>query len=369
MSSADKPMLVLDSHCDAPSQMMRARDYTKDNPWGHVDFPKLRAGGVDASVFALYCPPGLAPDEATRYTLDMLAHLYDQLDNAEGEVEFAFSASEVRENKAKGLTSILISLENGAPIQRSLPMLRLFYRMGVVCMTLAHNADNEICDSCAGQRRWGGLSPFGREVVQEMNRLGMVVDIAHCSDDTVRDCLELSKAPIVSTHSCCKALASHRRNLPDELLKAIADKGGVVQINFCPSFLRDDFDARMSETGLGDRADAAEAEFIADPLNPAKVAKWVEVQREMEAMERPSYMDVVDHIDHAVRVMGVDHVGVGTDYDGISVAPAGLENVSKLPVLWEEMRRRGYSSEDIEKIAGLNFLRVLEAVENAAKGH
>lgn len=369
MSSADKPMLVLDSHCDAPSQMMRARDYTKDNPWGHVDFPKLRAGGVDASVFALYCPPGLAPDEATRYTLDMLAHLYDQLDNAEGEVEFAFSASEVRENKAKGLTSILISLENGAPIQRSLPMLRLFYRMGVVCMTLAHNADNEICDSCAGQRRWGGLSPFGREVVQEMNRLGMVVDIAHCSDDTVRDCLELSKAPIVSTHSCCKALASHRRNLPDDLLKAIADKGGVVQINFCPSFLRDDFDARMSKTGLGDRADAAEAEFIADPLNPAKVAKWVEVQREMEAMERPSYMDVVDHIDHAVRVMGVDHVGVGTDYDGISVAPAGLENVSKLPVLWEEMRRRGYSSEDIEKIAGLNFLRVLEAVENAAKGY
>ena len=369
MSSADKPMLVLDSHCDAPSQMMRARDYTKDNPWGHVDFPKLRAGGVDASVFALYCPPGLAPDEATRYTLDMLAHLYDQLDNAEGEVEFAFSASEVRENKAKGLTSILISMENGAPIQRSLPMLRLFYRMGVVCMTLAHNADNEICDSCAGQRRWGGLSPFGREVVQEMNRLGMVVDIAHCSDDTVRDCLELSKAPIVSTHSCCKALASHRRNLPDDLLKAIADKGGVVQINFCPSFLRDDFDIRMSETGLGDRADAAEAEFIADPLNPAKVAKWVEVQREMEAMERPSYMDVVDHIDHAVRVMGVDHVGVGTDYDGISVAPAGLENVSKLPVLWEEMRRRGYSSTDIEKIAGLNFLRVLETVENAAKGY
>lgn len=368
MSSADKPMLVLDSHCDAPSQMMRARDYTKDNPWGHVDFPKLRAGGVDASVFALYCPPGLAPDEATRYTLDMLAHLYDQLDNAEGEAEFAFSASEVRENKAKGLTSILISMENGAPIQRSLPMLRLFYRMGVVCMTLAHNADNEICDSCAGQRRWGGLSPFGREVVQEMNRLGMVVDIAHCSDDTVRDCLGLSKAPIVSTHSCCKALASHRRNLPDDLLKAIADKGGVVQINFCPSFLRDDFDIRMSETGLGDRADAAEAEFIADPLNPAKVAKWVEVQREMEAMERPSHMDVVDHIDHAVRVMGVDHVGVGTDYDGISVAPAGLENVSKLPVLWEEMRRRGYSSTDIEKIAGLNFLRVLEAVENAAKG-
>jgi len=346
--------------------MMRARDYCSDNGWGHVDFPKLRAGGVDASVFALYCPPDFTPDKATRYTLDMLAHLYDQMDAAEGVAEFAFSASEVRENKSKGLTSILISIENGAPIQKSLSMLRLFYRMGVVCMTLAHNADNDICDSCAGQHRWGGLSPFGFEVVREMNRLGMVVDIAHCSDDTVRDCLKASRAPIVSTHSCCKALASHRRNLPDDLLKAIADKGGVVQINFCPSFLRDDFDRVMEETGLGARADAAEAAFIADPHDPDKVAAWVKVQREMEEMDRPSFVDVVDHIDYAVRIMGIDHVGVGTDYDGITVAPKGLENVSKMPVLWEEMRRRGYSSEDIEKVAGLNFLRVLEEVEKCS---
>lgn len=361
-------MLVFDSHCDAPSQMMRARDYTKDNPWGHVDFPKLRAGGVDASVFALYCPPGLAPDEATRYTVDMLAHLYDQVDAAEGEVELAFSASEVLENKSHGLTSILISMENGAPIQRSLPLLRLFYRMGVICMTLAHNADNEICDSCAGEHRWGGLSPFGCEVVREMNRLGMIVDIAHCSDDTVRDCLELSRAPIVSTHSCCKALAKHRRNLPDELLKAIADKGGVVQINFCPSFLSEEYDVLMATTGAGDRADNIEAAFIADPVNPEKVAAWVEMQHELEAMPRPSYKDVVDHIDHAVSVMGIDHVGVGSDYDGILVAPAGLENVSRMPVLWEEMRRRGYSDEDIEKVAGKNFLRVMEEVEKASLG-
>ena len=360
-------MLVLDSHCDAPSQMMRARNYSKDNTWGHVDFPKLRAGGVDASYFALFCPPRLAPDEATRYTLDMLSHLYDQVDAAEGEVELAFSASEVLENKDNGLTSILISLENGAPIQHSLSMLRMFYRMGVTCMTLAHNADNEICDSCAGQRRWGGLSPFGREVVAEMNRLGMIVDIAHCSDDTVRDCLRLSKAPIVSTHSCCKALTAHRRNLPDELLKAIAEKGGVVQINFCPSFLSEEFDVMMDSTGAGDRADAIEAAFIADPENSAKVAAWVEMQRELEAMPRPSYKDVADHIDHAVQVMGMDHVGVGTDYDGIIVAPEGLESVSKMPVLWEELRSRGYSHSDIEKVAGKNFLRVMDAVEKVAK--
>ena len=361
-------MLVLDSHCDSPSQMMRARDFCRDNEWGHVDFPKLRAGKVDASVFALYNSPDLQPDEATRYTLDMLAHLYDQVDAAEGEVELAFSADEVLENKARGLISILISMENGAPIQKSLPLLRMFYRMGVVCMTLAHNGDNEICDSCAGNHRWGGLSPFGREVVREMNSLGMIVDIAHCSDDTVRDCLAVSRAPIVSTHSCCRALASHRRNLSDDLLKAVADKGGVVQINFCPSFLSDRYDEMMRASGAGDRADLVESDFIKDPTDSGKVAAWVRMQQELEAMERPSFKDVADHIDHAVKVMGVDHVGVGTDYDGISVAPEGLENVSKLPVLWEELRSRGYSETDVDKIAGGNFLRVFREVEAVASG-
>ena len=141
-----------------------------------------------------------------------------------------------------------------------------------------------------------------------------------------------------------------------------------MQVNFCPSFLRDDFDKAMAESGLGERADRLEAAFIADPRNPEKVAAWVDVQHEMEAMVRPSYKDVVDHIDHAVKVMGIDHVGVGTDYDGITVAPMGLENVSKLPVLWEEMSRRGYSQNDIEKVAGKNFLRVLETVEKFATG-
>lgn len=360
-------MLVLDSHCDAPSQMMRARDFTKDNPWGQVDFPKLRAGGVDASVFALYNGKELAPDEATRYTLDMLSHLYDQVDAADGEVELAFTADEVKENKENGLLSILISMENGAPIQNSLAMLRMFFRMGVVAMTLTHNGDNQICDSCAGKHTWGGLSPFGREVVAEMNRLGMVIDIAHCSDDVVRDCLALSKAPIVSTHSCCRALASHPRNLTDDLLKAVADKGGVVQINFCPAFLRDDYVEMMNSTGAGDRADAAEAEFIAAPTDPEKVAAWVKAQAELEAMPRPGIKDVADHIDHAVSVMGIDHVGVGTDFDGILVGPEGLENVSKLPALWEELCSRGYSSADISKIAGGNFLRVLSEVQSMAE--
>lgn len=361
-------MLVFDSHCDSPSQMLRARDFMKDNPWGHVDFPKLKAGGVDAAYFALYNSPSLSPDQATSYTMRLLSALYDQVDAAEGVAEFAFNTDELMENKADGLFSVFISMENGAPIQKSLPLLRMFFRMGVTCMTLAHNSDNEICDSVAGSRRWGGLSPFGREVVAEMNRLGMLIDIAHCSDETVRDCLAVSKAPVVTTHSCCRALAHHRRNLPDDLIKAIADNGGVVQVNFYPCFLSDEFNTRLSASGLEDRADAVEAEFISDPTNPEKTAAWVKVQEELMMMDRPSVSDVVDHISHVVEVAGIDHVGIGSDFDGISVPPAGLENASKIPALWDEMRRRGYSSSDIEKVAGANFVRVLKEVERVAKG-
>jgi len=360
-------MFVLDSHCDSPSQMMRLRDFSKDNPWGHIDFPKMKAGGVSASYFALYNPPELSPDKATAYTLDMLSHLYDQIEAAEGTVDFAFSSEELKDNLSKGLISILISIENGAAIQTSLPLLRMFYRMGVSCMTLAHNADNEICDSCAGNHKWGGLSEFGREVVAEMNRLGMIIDIAHCSDDTVRDCLAASKAPIVSTHSCCKALASHRRNLSDVLMKGIAQKGGVVQINFFPPFLSDDYQRKMNETGLGDKVDEIESAFILDPSKPENVSSWVNIQKELEIMDRPSYVDVVNHIDYAVRLIGIDHVGIGSDFDGIYVGPKGLENISRMPVLWAELSKRGYKDYEIEKIAGLNFLRVMEDVESVSK--
>lgn len=346
--------------------MMRARDFLKDNSWGHVDFPKLKAGGVDAAFFALYTSPVLPPEGATSHAMELLSVLYDQVEAAEGVAEFAFNTDDLLENKAKGLFSVFISMENGAPIRKSLALLRLFFRMGVSCMTLAHNDDNEICDSVAGHRRWGGLSPFGREVVAEMNRLGMLIDIAHCSDETVRDCLAVSKAPIVTTHSCCRALASHRRNLSDELIRAIAAKGGVVQVNFCPGFLSDEFDKRFSESGLYDKADEIEAGFIADPTNSEKVAAWVKIQNELMELERPSVSDVVDHIEHVINVAGIGSVGVGSDFDGIPVPPQGLENASKMPAVWTEMMKRGYSSSDIEKVAGTNLLRVLKEVEKVA---
>lgn len=258
-------------------------------------------------------------------------------------------------------------MENGLPIQGSLALLRQFYRMGVRYMTLTHNTDNLICDSAAQGQRWGGLSPFGREVVAEMNRLGMIIDLAHASDKTFYDCIKYSKAPVVSTHSCCRALAKHRRNMTDDMIKCIAETGGVIQINFYPLFLSDEFAETLEHSGLDPIADEIEARFIKDPESEANRRDWIEIQQKLAELKRPSYKRIIDHIDHAVSIAGVDHVGIGSDFDGINVTPEGLEDVSKMPVVFEEMRKRGYSESDIEKIAGLNFMRVMRTVESLAE--
>ena len=356
-------MFVLDSHCDTPSQLIRLRDPGADNRYGHVDFPKLRRGGIDASFFALYTSKDLSPDEATRHALEMTAAVYDAVEAHPGQVAMAYGVDDMLRNKDNGLISILLGMENGAPVQQSLALLRMFYRMGVRYMTLTHNGDNAIADSAAEGRTWHGLSPFGRDVIAEMNRIGMLIDVAHVSDKTFYDCIRLSKVPVVSTHSCCRALCAHRRNMTDDMLRALAGNGGVIQINFYPCFLDDGFSRVLEESGLGDEGDQLEAAFIADPSDPQRVAAWHAVQDKLLALERPSYKRVVDHIDHAVRIAGIDHVGIGSDFDGIVVPPAGLEDVSKIGVIFEEMRRRGYSPSDIEKVAGGNFLRVMRAAE------
>ena len=356
-------MIVLDSHCDSPSQMYRLRDFGKDNSWGQVDFPKMKKGGIDASFFALFTSNSMEPKAAHDYALAMLAEVERQVAANSSVVAFARSAADIRTNKDKGLMSILIGMENGSPIMGSLDELRAFWDRGVRYMTLTHNGDNDICDSCGGQHKWGGLSPFGREVVAEMNRLGMIIDIAHCSDDTVRDCLSVSKAPIVTTHSCCKALAGHRRNLSDELMRGLADKGGVMQINFYPVFLSNSFAETLEASHLEDKM-WVEDEFIADPSNADKVAAWVELQNQLNSLPRPSCVEIADHVDHAVKVCGVEHVGLGSDYDGIEVTPAGMEDISKYGLVFDELHRRGYSDDAIEKIAGGNFLRVMDEIQN-----
>ena len=361
-----KLMYILDSHCDTPSQAVRLRNLSADNPYAHVDFPKLRRGNVDAAFFALYTSGSMEPYAATAYALKMLAAVHDSVESAGDMVALARTVDDAIVNRRKGLTSIFLGMENGLPVQDSLSLLREFHRLGVAYLTLTHNTDNLICDSAACGKRWGGLSPFGRRVVDEMNRLGMIIDLAHASDNTFYDCIRCSKAPVVSTHSCCRALAGHRRNMSDDMLRALAANGGVIQINFYPVFLDDDFQTVLSDSGLEDKADIVESGFISDPSDPDKYRAWIDVLRKLEALPRPSYRRVVDHIDHAVSVAGIDHVGIGSDFDGINVTPEGLEDISKIGVIFDEMRNRGYSETDIEKVAGGNFLRVMKEVQSLA---
>ena len=360
-------MFVLDSHCDTPSQINRLRDMALDNDHAHVDFPKLKRGGVDGAFFALYVPASLIGDDAYKYAHRLLDCVRHTLNENPDKARIAVDARQAEENKESGLFSVFIGLENGSPIADSLERLKHFYDSGVRYMTLCHSADNQICDSCASKvKKWGGLSPFGREVVAEMNRLGMLIDVSHISDDSFWDVLKYSKAPVAATHSCCRALADHPRNMTDEMIRAMADAGGVIQINFYPLFIDGGFSAVLERSGIMERGEAVERQFIECPSDPERRAAWNAVQDELMALPRPSYKLIADHIDHAVSIAGIDHVGIGSDFDGIEVTPQGLEDISMMPLLFDEMRARGYSEEDIEKLAGGNFLRLLNNVASCS---
>ena len=356
---------MYDSHMDTPSQLVRLRDPGLDNAYAQVDFPKLRRGG--GAFFALYTPAEMAPDAATRYALQMLSATYDAVEAHPEEVSLAFSPQDADKARKNGRISLFLGMENASPIQESLALLRTFYRMGVRYLTLTHNGDNAVADSAAEGKRWGGLSPFGREVVAEMNRLGMMVDLSHAADSTFWDCLKLSRAPIVATHSCCRALCGHRRNLTDEMLQALGESDGYVGINFYPSFLSDDFGKDPADAALLDEADAVEAAFIRNPADPERVEAWHRMQDRLRELPRPGVKEIVDHVDHAVSLAGIDHVGLGSDYDGILVAPEGMEDVSKIGCIAQEMARRGYSSRDIEKVTGKNLMDVFRRVIKAAE--
>ena len=315
-------MFVLDSHCDTPSEIVRGRDMSVDNQTGHVDFPKIDRSCVDGAFFALYIPAELQENDAMACAMRQYDAIRACIRDNPGKASLVTSVNQALENKASGLFSIFLGLENSSPIGTSIDKVKYFYDNGIRYITLCHSKDNEICDSCASSlKKWGGLSPFGKEVVAEMNRLGILIDVSHASDDTFYDVLRYSSRPVVATHSCCRALCNHPRNMTDDMIKALAASGGVMQINFYPFFLDESY---------------------------------------IEGGDRPSYTLIADHIDHVVSLVGVDHVGIGSDYDGIEVTPNGMEDISMMHLLFDELRRRGYSEGDLEKIASGNFFRVME---------
>lgn len=353
-------MFILDSHCDTPSQILRLRDLSVDNEYSHVDFPKLKRGGVDGAFFALYVPASLDTEEAYAYSQRLLDAVHSTINQNPAAVRLAVSEQDAKKNQAEGIFSMFLGLENGSPVGGSMDRLHAFYDAGVRYMTLCHSRDNQICDSCASvSGRWGGLSPFGKEVIAEMNRIGMLVDVSHISDAAFYDVIRCSQKPVVATHSCCRALSDHPRNMTDDMIRALASEGGVIQINFYPLFLDIDFRNILSASGIMDYGEAVEEEFIKDPSDPDKRAAWNEVQKALNELQRPSFKLIADHIDHVVSLVGIEHVGIGSDYDGIEVTPDGMEDISMMPRIFDELRSRGYSEADLAKIASENFFRIL----------
>ncbi len=359
-------MFILDSHCDTPSQIHRLRNLSLDNTYSHVDFPKLKRGGLNGVFFAIYVPASLDEIQAYDYANTLLDEVNNSLrENSDIAVK-TLSTLEAFENQKNNKISIFLGLENGSAISESFELLKSFYNRGVRYLTLCHSSHNLICDSCAPKvPKWGGLSPFGKELISEMNKLGMMVDVSHISDEAFYDVIKVSNAPVVATHSSCRALVNHPRNMTDDMICALADNGGVIQINFFPLFLDADFAKVLEQSGLEDKYESIEDEFIKEPENLLKREAWYKVIDELNSLKRPSYKRIVDHIDHVVSLVGIDYVGLGSDFDGIAVTPEGMEDISQYPKIFSELKTRGYTGEEIAKIAGGNFLRVFKKVEDS----
>lgn len=361
------PAVSVDGHEDTPTEYLKSPfDLGVVNTRGSVDYARMKEGGLDAAFFAAYVPAKYANKGAAAYCMTIMETIHEMADKYPNLARFAASTSDIREAKKEGKRAILIGIEGGHAIEDSLELLRAFYRFGARYMTLTHFNSNNWADSSGDAPKHNGLTPFGKEVVLEMNRLGMLVDISHVSDKTFWDTIETSKAPIIASHSSARALASHVRNMTDDMLRALAKNGGVVMVNFYPVFLSDEVAAADKERDkkLAPEIAALKAQ---DPSEGAVYDAGIAKLYAENPIPPVSYTRIVDHIDHIVKVAGIDHVGIGSDFDGITSTPAGMEDVSKLPAIRAELKKRGYSQADIDKIMGENFMRVFAEVEKVAK--
>jgi membrane dipeptidase len=355
--------IVVDTHVDTPGFFGDAGFDLAADAKAEVDLAKMDAGGLDAVFLAVFVSNKHDDRNPAKEAMETLDAIHRQAALHPDRAALALTAADIRGLHKQGKKALLIGMENGSPIEGSLGLLRNYYRLGVRYITLTHAGNNDIADSSfADGPKWNGLSPFGREVVREMNRLGMMVDVSHLSDAAVRDALAASSAPVFASHSCARALCDIPRNLPDDLARAIAAKGGVVQVTFYSGFLdKAIYDANEAvEARLQPQFDALREKHTGDDA-----AYWAEASALWKAAMPPAppIDALIDHIDHFVKVAGVDHVGLGSDYDGAGSFPRGLENASGYRLITYHLLKRGYSEGDVKKILGGNFIRYMETVE------
>lgn len=361
--------IVVDTHNDITTPMTNDDyDLSGNPPFPYrTNIDRLKQGGVTGLFFSLYVKPWYVDHGgAARRTLDMIDSVYRAAERHPNELMLATSAADIRHAKGQNKIACLMGIEGGHAIENSLPTLREFYRLGVRYMTLTWNNTNDWADA-RGDKTHNGLTDFGKEVVREMNRLGMLVDISHVSDKTMSDALDVSKAPVIASHSSARAISNVARNIPDDLLKRIAKNGGVVQVNFYSLFVDQRTVAPQSdERGkrLKEQNEALTTKYGADPERLAEESDKLEAQNPLPPLP---ISKLIDHIDHIVKVAGIDHVGLGPDFDGANDFPEGARDESMMPNITYELLKRGYSEQDIDKILGGNFLRVFAQAEMVAR--
>jgi membrane dipeptidase len=363
---------LIDGHNDLPWQYhkrsndLSSIDLTIDNrkliPPLATDIPRLRAGGLGGQFWSVYVPPTLPGPEAVQAVLEQIDIVHRLAARYPQTFELARTADDIERIHRQGKIASLIGMEGGHSINNSLAVLRMTYALGARYMTLTHTRNTDWADAAGDEPKHHGLTPFGVEVVHEMNRLGMLVDLSHVTEETMRAALTVSKAPVIFSHSSARALCNHLRDVPDDVLKLTAANGGIVMVCFLPGFLTER--ARLSMA-------AAEAEqerlrkLYPDNSEPfeSAMAEW---RRAHPSEHEAALSDVADHIDHVRKVAGIEHVGLGSDFDGFHGAPDGLEDVSGYPALLAELMRRGYTAQEIKQVAGLNLLRVFRQAEKVA---
>jgi membrane dipeptidase len=362
--------IVVDTHDDTTQRFLDGKfDLGERTNTGSIDIPRMKEGGLSAIFFSIWIPSKVTGPEAVRRALQQIDAVREQIRKHPNDLVLATTAAEIREAKKKGQIAALMGVEGGHMINSDLAVLRKFAGLGVRYMTLTHSGNDEWADSSTDKAVHNGLTDFGKDVVREMNRLGVMVDISHVSDKTFADALAISKAPMIASHSSCRAICDAPRNMTDEMMKALAAKGGVVQINYHVGFLSQEFrDAEKNDPKIN--ADIGQE--VTKRCGDNEACQLLEGDKltreavEQGKLPRVGYEKIIEHIDHAVKVAGADHVGLGSDFDGANM-PYGMEDATKLPLITDALLKEGYSESDVRKILGENTLRVMTEVERVSR--
>ena len=362
--------LVIDTHADTPQRFLdEGWDFTSDLAGGHINLETARRGNLAAEFFAIWVDPSQHVGRFATRALELADAALEQVRRHPEELQLCLSPADILDARAKGKFAVLLGLEGGHSIESSLGLLRTFHRLGVRYMTLTWANNNEWADSSGDTPIHHGLTDFGRDVIREMNRLGMMVDVSHVSDKTFWDVLETSTAPVIASHSSARTITPSHRNLTDEQLKALAAQGGVALVNFHPAFIDETW--QQAWKALRPERDAA-FKAAAKPFRDAGQSVPFHISHQVDRVftlriPRPPFASLIAHFEHMIQVAGVDHVGIGTDFDGIQDLPEGIDSAADLPRITEALAAKGYTAKDLHKVLGGNLMRVFNDVQAHAR--